>query len=94
MRIAVPKETAPGERRVALVPESAKKLKLAGYDISAESGAGDPLPCYRAQYLRSIATRDMTEMYEAVRYFTNLEGDNADASSGAPADHGEPAFAA
>ena len=26
MRIAVPQETAPGERRVALVPESCKKL--------------------------------------------------------------------
>ena len=40
MRIAVPKETAPGERRVALVPESCKKLKQAGYDIAVESGAG------------------------------------------------------
>jgi H+-translocating NAD(P) transhydrogenase subunit alpha len=41
MRIGVPKETAPGERRVALVPESCKKLKQAGYDIALESGAGD-----------------------------------------------------
>jgi H+-translocating NAD(P) transhydrogenase subunit alpha len=41
MRIAVPKETAPGERRVALVPESCKKLIQAGYDIAVESGAGD-----------------------------------------------------
>ena len=40
MRIGVPKETAPGERRVALVPESGKKLKQAGYDISVEAGAG------------------------------------------------------
>jgi proton-translocating NAD(P)+ transhydrogenase subunit alpha len=40
MRIGVPKETAPGERRVALVPESCKKLKQAGYEISVESGAG------------------------------------------------------
>ena len=41
MRIAVPKETAPGERRVALVPESSKKLIQTGYDIAIESGAGD-----------------------------------------------------
>jgi NAD(P) transhydrogenase subunit alpha len=40
MRIAVPKETAAGERRVALVPESCKKLIQAGYQISIESGAG------------------------------------------------------
>jgi H+-translocating NAD(P) transhydrogenase subunit alpha len=42
MRIAVPKETAPGERRVALVPESCKKLIQAGYTITIESGAGEP----------------------------------------------------
>jgi H+-translocating NAD(P) transhydrogenase subunit alpha len=41
MRIGVPKETTPGERRVALVPESCKKLTQAGYTISIESGAGD-----------------------------------------------------
>ncbi len=41
MRIAVPRETAPRERRVALVPESCKKLIQAGYDIAIESGAGE-----------------------------------------------------
>ena len=41
MRIAVPRESAPGERRVALVPESCKKLIQIGYDIAIESGAGD-----------------------------------------------------
>jgi len=41
VRIAVPRETDPGERRVALVPESCKKLMQAGYEISIESGAGD-----------------------------------------------------
>jgi H+-translocating NAD(P) transhydrogenase subunit alpha len=41
MRIGVPKETAPGERRVALVPESAKKLIQAGYEVAVEAGAGD-----------------------------------------------------
>ena len=40
MRIAIPKETAPGERRVAIAPESAKKLKQAGYDVAIEAGAG------------------------------------------------------
>lgn len=40
MRIVVPRETAPGERRVALVPESCKKLVQAGYEIAVEAGAG------------------------------------------------------
>ena len=41
MRIVVPKETVAGERRVALVPESAKKLSQAGYSVRLEAGAGD-----------------------------------------------------
>jgi NAD(P) transhydrogenase subunit alpha len=42
MRIGVPRETSPGERRVALVPESCKKLIQVGYAISVEATAGDP----------------------------------------------------
>ncbi len=41
MKIVVPKETRPGERRVALVPDSCKKLGQAGYAISVEGGAGE-----------------------------------------------------
>jgi NAD(P) transhydrogenase subunit alpha len=41
VRIGVPKETGPGERRVALVPESCKKLLQIGYEISIESGSGE-----------------------------------------------------
>ena len=40
MRIGVPKETAAGERRVALVPESGKKLIQAGYQVVVEAAAG------------------------------------------------------
>ncbi len=40
MRIGVPRETTAGERRVALVPESGKKLIQAGYQVSVQSGAG------------------------------------------------------
>jgi len=40
MQIAVLKETQPGERRVALTPESCKKLAQAGYALAIESGAG------------------------------------------------------
>ncbi|HET7040244.1 MAG TPA: hypothetical protein VFH97_10190, partial [Gemmatimonadales bacterium] len=42
MRIAVPKETRPGERRVALAPESCKKLIQAGYEVHVETRAGEP----------------------------------------------------
>jgi proton-translocating NAD(P)+ transhydrogenase subunit alpha len=40
MRIGVPKETAEGERRVALVPEVVSKLKAKGLDVLVQRGAG------------------------------------------------------
>jgi NAD(P) transhydrogenase subunit alpha len=40
VRIGVPKETAAGERRVALVPEVVAKLVEAGHEIVVERGAG------------------------------------------------------
>ena len=41
MRIGVPKETAAGERRVALVPELVTKLTESGIDVVVEAGAGE-----------------------------------------------------
>jgi H+-translocating NAD(P) transhydrogenase subunit alpha len=38
--VAVPKEIAPGERRVALVPEVVKRLVDGGFEIVVEAGAG------------------------------------------------------
>jgi NAD(P) transhydrogenase subunit alpha len=40
MRVAVPKETAPGERRVALVPETTARLRESGFDVSVQRDAG------------------------------------------------------
>jgi NAD(P) transhydrogenase subunit alpha len=41
MEIGVPKETAQGERRVALVPEATKKLGAAGLVVLVQAGAGE-----------------------------------------------------
>jgi H+-translocating NAD(P) transhydrogenase subunit alpha len=40
VKIGVPKETAAGERRVALVPEVVRKLVAAEHEVTVESGAG------------------------------------------------------
>ncbi|MBA3894979.1 MAG: Re/Si-specific NAD(P)(+) transhydrogenase subunit alpha [Gemmatimonadales bacterium] len=56
MRIGVPKETAPGERRVALAPESAKKLIQSGYDVAVEAGAGEAAGFADAAYREAGAT--------------------------------------
>jgi NAD(P) transhydrogenase subunit alpha len=42
MRIAVARETAAGEARVALVPELVGKLTTLGYQVSVQPGAGSP----------------------------------------------------
>ena len=40
MRIGVPAETRAGETRVAMTPETAKKLKAQGHTLHVQSGAG------------------------------------------------------
>ncbi|MDR3425092.1 MAG: Re/Si-specific NAD(P)(+) transhydrogenase subunit alpha [Alphaproteobacteria bacterium] len=40
MKIAVPKERRPYERRVAMTPDTVKKYKALGYEVAVESGAG------------------------------------------------------
>jgi NAD(P) transhydrogenase subunit alpha len=41
MRIGIAREIAPGERRVAAVPDSVGRLVRAGFDVFVESGAGE-----------------------------------------------------
>ncbi len=41
MKVAIVKESAPNERRVALVPEAVGKLTGAGHEVLVQSGAGD-----------------------------------------------------
>ena len=41
MKIGVPKERLPQEKRVAVSPDSIKKLIALGFDVFVESGAGD-----------------------------------------------------
>ena len=40
MRIGVPRELEPGERRVALVPDAVSRLAAAGFQVVVERGAG------------------------------------------------------
>ncbi|MBK9129252.1 MAG: Re/Si-specific NAD(P)(+) transhydrogenase subunit alpha [Phycisphaerales bacterium] len=51
MKIVVPRETLEGERRVALVPESVKKLVAKGVEVAVERGAGEAAYFADAKYL-------------------------------------------
>ena len=50
MRIGVPRETQPGERRVALVPDIVARLAATGFDVSIERDAGTAASFRDADY--------------------------------------------
>lgn len=56
MKIAIPKETIGGERRVAAIPETCAKLQKAGFDILVERGAGAASSFSDSEYQRSGAS--------------------------------------
>ena len=56
MRIAVPREAAPGENRVALVPETVARLAKAGFDVQVETAAGGAAGFTDAAYREAGAT--------------------------------------
>ncbi|MDA0820243.1 MAG: NAD(P) transhydrogenase subunit alpha [Proteobacteria bacterium] len=56
MRIAVLKERAAGERRVAITPETVKKFAGLGAELAVESGAGDTASISDADYIEAGAS--------------------------------------
>jgi H+-translocating NAD(P) transhydrogenase subunit alpha len=65
MRIGVPKETAAGEHRVALVPEVVSKLKAKGLDVVVQAGAGADALLPDAAFVEAGArvTNDASEVW-------------------------------
>ncbi len=50
MRMLVPRETRPGERRVAVMPSVVGKFRQLGFEVVVESGAGDLAYAPDAEY--------------------------------------------
>jgi NAD(P) transhydrogenase subunit alpha len=86
MKIAVLRETYPGERRVALVPANLSALKKAGLEVVIESGAGESAGFRDKEYVAqgaAVATRAealrAAEIVAQVRTFgTNPQAGRAD----------------
>ncbi len=55
MIIGIPKETSPGERRVALVPEGVAALRKKGVEVLVEAGAGEGSGLADAEYTKREA---------------------------------------
>ena len=60
MQLGVPRETCPGERRVAATPDTIKKLIKWGYTVVVEAGAGAGANIHDAAYEAAGATIDAT----------------------------------
>ena len=56
MKVAIPKETRPGERRVAGTPETIARLKKLGFEVLVESQAGANASFYDEDYAAAGAT--------------------------------------
>jgi NAD(P) transhydrogenase subunit alpha len=61
MKIGVPQETFPGERRVALIPDSVTVLSKAGHEVLVQAGAGVeagfPDEAYKSKGAKIVADR-------------------------------------
>jgi NAD(P) transhydrogenase subunit alpha len=70
MKVGVAKETAPGERRVALVPEALGKLTAAGLEILVERGAGSgaliPDKAYAEAGATIVSTADLNAQSDVI----------------------------
>ena len=71
MRIAVMKETHPGERRVPLIPTTAEKLVKLGVELVIESGLGQSCRFEDANYEKagasiSVSRRDLLQSADIV----------------------------
>ena len=83
MNVAVPKESRPGERRVAATPESVTRLKKLGFDVLVESQAGAGASFNDDDYANAGATivADARQLWGAGRH--RAEGAAAGAAPGA-----------
>ena len=84
MKIGVPNETFPGERRVALIPESANLLTKAGHEVVVESDAGTsagyPDDAYKAKGATVVTTR--AEVFASSEIVFQVRGLGANLEAG------------
>ena len=74
MQIGVPKETLPGERRVAMMPDATSRLVKAGAECLVESDAGNGAMARDAQYEAAGARIvDAAALYQAADVVTRVQ---------------------
>jgi NAD(P) transhydrogenase subunit alpha len=86
--VGVPKEIAPGERRVAMVPRAFAPLQKSGVELLVEAGAGEASGYPDVEYVekgaRLAATRDELFAAADVLLFVRVPGTWQDAPADSP----------
>ena len=88
MIVGVPKETAAGERRVALVPDAVKPLKAKGIELLVQTGAGEAAGFADAAYVQAGATleADLSALVGRADLIAKVQGPRALAGAAHEAD--------
>lgn len=85
MKIGVVKETFPGERRVALIPDAAVQLKKGGHELLIQTGAGVSAGYPDAQYADKAGARlvgDRAEVFRETELVFQVRGHGSNAERG------------
>ena len=84
MRIGIPTETFPQERRVALTPDAIVALTKAGHEVIVQAGAGDqaglPDDQYRDKSAKVVA--DRAEVFQSAEVLFQVRGLGANPEAG------------
>jgi NAD(P) transhydrogenase subunit alpha len=86
VKLAVPKETRAGERRVAMIPDVAGRLTAAGVEVSIEAGAGAEAHFSDAAYRDKGATvaADVAALMTGTQAMAKVQAPTPDEVAGAP----------
>ena len=84
MKIGVPKETFPGERRVALIPDAVPLLTKAGHEVVVQAGAGVEAGFTDAAYRDKGASivMDRAEVFQSTEVIFQVRGLGANPRAG------------
>ncbi len=84
MIIGIPKETFPGQRQVAIIPDGVTMLKKSGLDVIVESGAGERAgyldKAYREKGAELVQSR--SEVFARADVLTQVQGFGANPEHG------------
>ncbi len=73
LKVAVPKESATGERRVAIDPAVAKRLASMGVEVVIESGAGEAAGFSDSDYAEATIADDAKSVYKGANIVCRVQ---------------------